>query len=98
VNHLLEVAAAGGDQDTIMAALLHDAIEGQEISREIMAELFSEHVAGIVLEVADDKSLPWQERRRPRLPPPATRAHSAKLIMLADRISKRAVGRSKSAG
>ena len=61
VNHLLEVAAlvaaGGGDQDTIIAALLHDAIEDQEISREMIAEHFSEQVAQIVLEVSDDKSL-----------------------------------------
>jgi GTP diphosphokinase / guanosine-3',5'-bis(diphosphate) 3'-diphosphatase len=78
VNHLLEVAAlvaaGGGDQQAIIAALLHDAIEDQEISREIIAELFSGHVAGIVLEVTDDKSLPWQERKAPKSPPRATRA------------------------
>jgi crotonobetainyl-CoA:carnitine CoA-transferase CaiB-like acyl-CoA transferase len=46
VNHLLEVAelvaAAGGDQQAVIAALLHDAIEDQEISREMIPEQFSE--------------------------------------------------------
>jgi GTP diphosphokinase / guanosine-3',5'-bis(diphosphate) 3'-diphosphatase len=57
VNHVLEVAAlvaaAGADQDTIIAALLHDAIEDQQISPETIAAQFCEHVAAIVLEVTD---------------------------------------------
>jgi (p)ppGpp synthase/HD superfamily hydrolase len=76
VNRLLEVAelvaAAGGDQQAIIAALLHDAIEDQEISREMIAVQFSEQFARIVVEVTDDKSVPWQERkaahRRPQEP------------------------------
>jgi (p)ppGpp synthase/HD superfamily hydrolase len=91
VNHLLEVAAlvadAGADQDTIIAALLHDAMEDQEVSREMIAELFSPHVAGIVLEVTDDKSLPWQERKAAQINTGSHKSHSAKLIKLADKIS-----------
>jgi (p)ppGpp synthase/HD superfamily hydrolase len=67
VNHLLEVAAlvaaAGGDRQAIIAALLHDAIEDQKISAETIAEQFSEHVAGIVLEVTDDKMLSRHEHK-----------------------------------
>jgi (p)ppGpp synthase/HD superfamily hydrolase len=91
VNHLLEVAAlvaaGGGDQDTIIAALLHDAIEDQEISREMIAEHFSEQVAQIVLEVSDDKSLPWQERKAAQIANASHKCHAAKLIKLADKIS-----------
>jgi guanosine-3',5'-bis(diphosphate) 3'-pyrophosphohydrolase len=91
VNHLLEVAAlvaaGGGDQDTIIAALLHDAIEDQEISREMIAEHFSEQVAQIVLEVSDDKSLPWQERKAAQITTASHKSHTPKLIKLADKIS-----------
>jgi (p)ppGpp synthase/HD superfamily hydrolase len=84
VNHLLEVAAlvadAGGGQQAIIAVLLHDAIEDQEISREIIAAQFCEHVAGIVLEVTDDKSLPWQERKAAQIASASHKSYSAKLI------------------
>ena len=91
VNHLLEVAAlvadAGGDQQTIIAALLHDAIEDQEISREIIAGQFGEHVAAIVIEVTDDKSLPKEARKAAQIATACSKSHSAKLIKLADKIS-----------
>jgi (p)ppGpp synthase/HD superfamily hydrolase len=100
VNHLLEVAAlvaaGGGDQDTIIAALLHDAIEDQEISREIIAEQFSDHVAEIVLEVSDDKSLPWQERKADRHCGPQEPCREAD--QAGPTRSARAVGRGESAG
>src|SRR3981081_1639892 len=64
INHLLEVAKLVGqatdskDPDLIIAALLHDAIEDQGVSRAVIAEQFGEDVATLVEEVSDDKSLP----------------------------------------
>lgn len=91
INHLLEVAAlvaaGGGDQDTIIAALLHDAIEDQKISPETIAAKFGEHVAGVVLEVTDDKSLPKEARKAAQIASANHKSHPAKLIKLADKIS-----------
>jgi (p)ppGpp synthase/HD superfamily hydrolase len=47
------VAAGVGDQDAIIAALHHDAIEDQKIRRIPIAGQFCEHVAAIVLEVTE---------------------------------------------
>jgi len=69
INHLLEVASLvaeatnGKDPDLVIAALLHDAIEDQEVPREMIAEIWCEEVARIVAEVTDDKALPKQERK-----------------------------------
>src|ERR1700751_4490795 len=69
VNHLLEVAslvtqATGGtDPNIVIAALLHDAIEDQGVTAEVIADQFGKHVADIVMEVTDDKSLPIAERK-----------------------------------
>jgi hypothetical protein len=41
----------------------------------------------IVLEVADDKSLPWQERRAAQISSDSHKSHAATLIELADKIS-----------
>ena len=70
INHLLEVASLvadatdGKDPDLVIAALLHDAIEDQEVPREMIAEAFGEEVAALVEEVTDDKSLEKSERKR----------------------------------
>jgi hypothetical protein len=57
INHLLEVArlvdqATGSkDPNLIVAALLHDAVEDQGVSRATIAEQFGEDVAALVEEV-----------------------------------------------
>jgi (p)ppGpp synthase/HD superfamily hydrolase len=70
VNHLLEVAnmvahaTGGSDPNLVIAALLHDAVEDQGVAPETIANDFGQHVADIVMEVTDDKSLPKAERKR----------------------------------
>jgi len=70
INHLLEVAGLvaeathGQDPDVVIAALLHDAIEDQEVPSELIASEFGAEVAALVEEVTDDKSLDKDERKR----------------------------------
>jgi (p)ppGpp synthase/HD superfamily hydrolase len=93
INHLLEVArlvaeATGGtDPNLFIAALLHDAIEDQGITSEVLADEFGEHVADIVVELSDDKALPKEERKRKQVENAAKKSHKAKLIKLADKTS-----------
>ena len=50
INHLLEVASLvaeathGSDPNLVVAALLHDAMEDQEVPREMIAEVFGQDV------------------------------------------------------
>jgi guanosine-3',5'-bis(diphosphate) 3'-pyrophosphohydrolase len=67
--------------------LLHDAIEDQKISPETIAAKFGEHVAAIVLEVTDDKSLSKEARKAAQIATANGKSHAAKLIKLADKIS-----------
>jgi GTP diphosphokinase / guanosine-3',5'-bis(diphosphate) 3'-diphosphatase len=93
INHLLEVAklvdqATGSkDPDLIVAALLHDAIEDQGVSRAAIAEQFGEDVAALVDEVSDDKSLPPEVRKRLQVEQAAKKSRRAKILKLADKIS-----------
>ena len=93
VNHLLEVAslvaeATGGtDPNLVIAALLHDAVEDQEVTVEGLASEFSQHVAEIVMQVTDDKSLPKEERKRKQVENAGRKSDKAKLIKLADKTS-----------
>ena len=91
VNHLIEVAdlvaAAGGREDAICAALLHDAIEDQNITAATIAGLFGPDVAAMVCEVTDDKALPKAERKARQILAAPNLSPGAKLIKLADKIS-----------
>ncbi|MET0528484.1 MAG: HD domain-containing protein [Microvirga sp.] len=93
VNHLLEVASLvaeatdGKDPELVIAALLHDAIEDQEVPRGMIAEIWGEEVAQIVEEVTDDKSLPKDERKRKQINTAPKKSNRAKLIKLADKTS-----------
>jgi guanosine-3',5'-bis(diphosphate) 3'-pyrophosphohydrolase len=93
VNHLLEVATLvaeatdGKDPDLVIAALLHDAIEDQEVPRTVIAEAFGDAVAKLVEEVTDDKSLEKQERKRRQVQHAHNKSHRAKLLKLADKTS-----------
>jgi (p)ppGpp synthase/HD superfamily hydrolase len=93
VNHLLEVASLvaeasqGRDPNLIIAALLHDAIEDQEVPRELIADSWGEAVARLVEEVTDDKSQPKQARKQLQIDSAASTSDHAKLIKLADKTS-----------
>lgn len=93
VNHLLEVAMLvaeatdGKDPNLVIAALLHDAMEDQEVPRAIIADTFGEDVAALVAEVTDDKGLAKQDRKRAQVEHSAKKSQRAKILKLADKTS-----------
>lgn len=93
INHLLEVAslvteATGGtNTDVVIAALLHDSVEDEGVTSETLAAEFGQHVANIVSEVSDDKTLPKSERKRLQVTHAPYKSREAKLIKLADKTS-----------
>ena len=93
INHLLEVATLvaeateGKDPDLVVAALLHDAIEDQEVPRGVIAHAFGEGVAKLVEEVTDDKNLEKQERKRLQIEHSHKKSQRAKILKLADKTS-----------
>ncbi len=93
ITHLLEVASVvaeathGSDPNLVVAALLHDAIEDQEVPREMIAKVFGEDVATLVEECTDDKSLDKEERKRLQVVHAPNRSPRAKVIKLADKTS-----------
>jgi GTP diphosphokinase / guanosine-3',5'-bis(diphosphate) 3'-diphosphatase len=93
VNHLLEVASLvaeateGRDPDLVVAALLHDSMEHQEVPRELIAEGFGEEVARLVEECTDDRTLEEHERKRLQVEKAQKSSARAKFIKLADKTS-----------
>jgi guanosine-3',5'-bis(diphosphate) 3'-pyrophosphohydrolase len=88
-------ATNGTDTTVTIAALLHDAIEDQGVTAEMIANEFGKDVADIVLQVTDDKTLPKSERKRKQVENAPGKCREAKLIKLADKTSNlRAVANS----
>lgn len=93
INHLLEVASlvteatGASDPNLVIAALLHDAVEDQEVPVQMIAREFGKQVADIVMEVTDDKTLPKEERKRRQVETARKKSREAKLIKLADKTS-----------
>jgi (p)ppGpp synthase/HD superfamily hydrolase len=69
----------------VIAALLHDAVEDQEVPVEMIAREFGKQVADIVMEVTLDKTLPKDERKRKQIETAPKKSTEAKLIKLADK-------------
>ncbi|TXC88479.1 HD domain-containing protein [Paraburkholderia azotifigens] len=92
INHPVSLANVlaneGGieDERTLVAAILHDTIEDTETTEQELAKEFGTDVAGIVIEVTDDKSLPKAERKRLQVEHASTISRRAKLVKLADKI------------
>ncbi len=92
INHpiaLAEVLAGEGgvaDAEVLAAALLHDTIEDTATTADELRAEFGARIAGIVVEVTDDKSLPKEERKRLQIEHASAISHGAKLVKLADKI------------
>jgi guanosine-3',5'-bis(diphosphate) 3'-pyrophosphohydrolase len=93
INHPLEVVNllvnVGNveDDNTLIAALLHDTVEDTDATREEIAEKFGEKVASIVMEVTDDKSLPKAERKQAQVEHAPHLSDEAKQLKICDKIS-----------
>ena len=93
VNHLAEVAflvteaSEGKDPDLLIAALLHDCVEDQGVTRAEIAAAFGEEVAALVLEVTDDKTIPKAERKRLQIEHAAHLSRRARILKIADKTS-----------
>jgi (p)ppGpp synthase/HD superfamily hydrolase len=93
INHLLEVAdlvanaTAEPDVPAVIAALLHDCIEDAGVTRQEIAERFGDEIAGVVVELTDDKSLEKEERKRLQVVNAAKKSPRAALVKLADKVS-----------
>lgn len=95
VSHLLRVTGIvlehGADEDTAIAAILHDAVEDQggAPTHERIRREFGERVASIVQECSDTDQTPkppWRERKEIYLAHLATASPSARLIAAADKL------------
>lgn len=76
------------DEEVISAAVLHDTIEDcAHVTREILAQEFSERVADLVAAESEDKSKSWKERKQATIQHLRVAPLEVKMIGLADKLS-----------
>jgi (p)ppGpp synthase/HD superfamily hydrolase len=95
IGHLLIVAGlvieAGGDEDTAIAALLHDAVEDQggAATLALIRSRFGDRVAGIVEACSDTATVPkppWRARKEAYVASIPHKSPDALLVSLADKV------------
>lgn len=92
INHLLEVAelvteAGFKTDDMIIAALLHDSVEDQNVTLTEIESRFGLSVAALVSEMTDDKELPKLKRKRLQIVNAPHKSRDGSVIKIADKIS-----------
>jgi guanosine-3',5'-bis(diphosphate) 3'-pyrophosphohydrolase len=92
INHPIEVARVlaheGGvrDIDVLVTAVLHDTIEDTATTADEIAARFGSDIAGLVMEVTDDKVLGSTERKKLQVERAALLSPRARLVRLADKL------------
>ncbi|MCG5217228.1 HD domain-containing protein [Streptosporangium soli] len=77
----------GFDSEVVAAGVLHDVVEDTEATIEQVRDLFGARVAELVAHVTEqDRSLPWEERKRRYLAHFTAKPWEAQAISLADKI------------
>jgi (p)ppGpp synthase/HD superfamily hydrolase len=76
---------AGFDEDTVVAGFLHDVFEDTKVSKEEIIVQFGEIIFLIIAELSEDKSLPWEERKRRYVKHLHSASFAAKAVCAADK-------------
>ena len=86
VAHLLHEEGGVTDVATLVAAILHDTIEDTETTLEDLEREFGPRIAGFVLELTDDKTLPKVVRKRQQIEHARHMTPEAATVKLADKL------------
>ncbi len=94
LSHLFQVmvyvAENGGDEDQLIAALLHDYLEDiDSATADEVRELFGERVTEMVASLSDSTTTPkppWAERKTTYLAALASKSPAIKLVSCADKL------------
>lgn len=84
--HVLSLEAGVHDTDVLCAAILHDTVEDTETTEAELIALFGPRIAGMVMDVTDDKTLDKAARKQKQVEHAPHISHGGKLVKLADKI------------
>lgn len=91
INHPLKVArllseAGESDENLLLAAILHDVIEDTDATPDDIRREFNDTICNLVLEVTDDKELPYAIRKELQVKSTESLSLDAKKLKVADKI------------
>jgi (p)ppGpp synthase/HD superfamily hydrolase len=93
VTHLLAAASLVGEnhgtEDQVIAALLHDSVEDQGVTRDELVSNFGEEVCRIVMACTDATTRPkppWRQRKEAHLAHIRVEDSVVKLVVTADKL------------
>jgi len=91
INHPLKVSkllsdCGESDEDLLIAALLHDIIEDTDATVDDITNEFGQKVCDLVIEVTDDKDLPYAIRKELQIQNAPSLSFNAKKLKIADKI------------
>lgn len=70
----------------IAAALVHDVLEDTEYGADALRDALGDEVMKVVLTLTEDKSLPWEERKKKYIESVRNGSEEAKAVSIADKI------------
>jgi guanosine-3',5'-bis(diphosphate) 3'-pyrophosphohydrolase len=90
INHPIKVCSLlancnVNDEETLMAAVLHDTLEDTDATVEELTNLFGAETTKIVLEMTDNMELPSQERKALQIQKALNLDIRTKLVKIADK-------------
>jgi guanosine-3',5'-bis(diphosphate) 3'-pyrophosphohydrolase len=91
INHPLKVAkllseCGENEENLLIAAILHDIIEDTDATAHELAQEFNSEISKIVLEVTDDKEMPYAIRKELQIKRAPSLSEQAKKLKIADKI------------
>lgn len=87
VAHLLFTTAKEYDFELLSAAILHDVLEDTCTTELEMRKKFGDRVTNLVIEVTDDMTMTYEDRKRSQIKKAPFLSDDAKKIKIADKIS-----------
>lgn len=93
INHPIKVAnllftiAKESDFELLSAAILHDVLEDTCTTELEMRKKFGDRVTNLVIEVTDDMTMTYEDRKRSQIKKAPFLSDDAKKIKIADKIS-----------
>jgi (p)ppGpp synthase/HD superfamily hydrolase len=76
----------GARPPVVAAGILHDVMEDSGVARDDLARAFDAEVAAIVVEVSEDKSRTWEQRKLHTIEKIATMSDGARAVTAADKV------------
>lgn len=91
INHPLKVSkmlsdCGEKDEDLLIASLLHDIIEDTDVTVDDLCREFGKPICDLVIEVTDDKDLPYAIRKELQVKNAPDLSPKAKKLKIADKI------------